>query len=48
MDKCCCNKDYKIADITEKDKAAIKKAEAQIKSETGKDFIMIAWQQEHK
>lgn len=38
-------KNYKIASITEAEVAAIKKAEADIKRETGKDFVIIAWEQ---
>lgn len=37
-------KDYKIASITKDEEVAIKKAEAEIKKETGKDFVMIAWE----
>lgn len=39
--------DYKIADLNEKDYEAIKKAENLVKNETGKDFVMIAWEK-HK
>ena len=35
---------YQIASITKDDEAAIKKAESNLKKETGKDFIMIAWE----
>ncbi len=35
---------YKIASINKAEEAAIKKAEAEIKKETGKDFVMIAWE----
>lgn len=35
---------YHIASITKEDEVAIKKAEEQIKQETGKEFIMIAWE----
>ncbi|WP_297134651.1 hypothetical protein [Terrisporobacter sp.] len=35
---------YHIALITKEDEVAIKKAEEQIKQETGKEFIMIAWE----
>lgn len=35
---------YQIASITKTDEAAIKKAESDLKKETGKDFIMIAWE----
>lgn len=35
---------YKIANLNEKDYEAIKKAENLVKKETGKDFIMIAWE----
>ena len=40
------DKSYHIANITEADEIAIKEAEAYIKKETGKDFIMIAWEKE--
>ncbi|MDD6769520.1 MAG: hypothetical protein SPJ62_09905 [Inconstantimicrobium porci] len=36
--------DYKIADITEKENEAIKKAEDLVKKETGKDYVLIAWE----
>ena len=39
-------KGYQIASITEAEVAAIKKAEAEIKKETGKDFVIIAWEKE--
>lgn len=35
---------YKIADITEKENEAIKKAEDLVKKETGKDYVLIAWE----
>lgn len=38
------NKNYSIASISKEDESAIKKAEALIKQETGKDFVMIAWE----
>lgn len=38
--------DFKIADITKQDELAIKHAEDLIKKETGKDFVMIAWEKE--
>ena len=37
-------KNYQIASINKAEEAAIKKAEAEIKKETGKDFIIIAWE----
>ena len=40
------DKSYHIANITEADEIAIKEAEAYIKKENGKDFIMIAWEKE--
>lgn len=40
------DKNYHIASITASEEAAIKKAEAEVKKETGKDFIMIAWEKE--
>lgn len=39
-------KNYQIAPITKIEEAAIKKAEAEVKKETGKDFVMIAWEKE--
>ena len=36
--------DYKIAELTNKD--YVKKAESLVKKETGKDFVMIAWEKE--
>lgn len=36
--------DYKIADITEKENEAIKKAEDLVKKETDKDYVLIAWE----
>lgn len=38
------NNSYKIAHITKKEEEAIKKAETTLKNETGKDFIVIAWE----
>lgn len=39
-------KNYQIASITKAEEAAIKKAEAEVKKETGKDFVMIAWEKD--
>lgn len=39
-------KNYQIASIIKSEEAAIKKAEAEVKKETGKDFVMIAWEKE--
>ena len=36
--------DYKVADVTKEEGEAIKRAENLIKSETGKEFVMIAWE----
>lgn len=36
--------DYKIADITDKENKAIKDAENLVKKETGKDYVLIAWE----
>lgn len=36
--------DYKIANPNTKELDSIKKAENLIKNETGKDFVMIAWE----
>ncbi|MBC5996329.1 hypothetical protein H8923_06105 [Romboutsia hominis] len=42
---CGCNhNNFEIANLDSKEQDAIKKAEAQVKSETGKDIIMIAWE----
>ena len=38
--------DYKIAVLESKDYEAIKKAEDFVKKETGKDFVMIAWEKQ--
>ncbi|MEF9992051.1 MAG: hypothetical protein RRZ84_03990 [Romboutsia sp.] len=38
---------FKIADLNDKEAIAIKKAEDLIKEETGKDFVMIAWQKDN-
>ncbi|MCR8745028.1 hypothetical protein [Romboutsia lituseburensis] len=36
--------DFEIAHLTEKEESAIKKAENELKNETGKDFVVIAWE----
>ena len=36
--------DYKVADVTKEEVEASKRAENLIKSETGKEFVMIAWE----
>ncbi len=41
------NKNFHIANITKQEEEAIKKAESQLKSETGKDFVIIAWEKNH-
>ena len=38
--------DYKIAELINKDYESVKKAESLVKKETGKDFVMIAWEKE--
>ncbi|WP_455540164.1 hypothetical protein [Terrisporobacter sp.] len=38
------DKDFRIANITQAEEAVIKKAEAEVKAATGKDFIIIAWE----
>lgn len=38
--------DYKIAHLDNKDFESIKKAEDLVKKETGKDFVMIAWEKD--
>ena len=40
----CGHSTFEIAHLDAKEQETIKKAEDQIKSETGKDFIMIAWE----
>lgn len=40
------DKNYKIAQITQAEEKAIQKAEADVKAETGKDYVMIAWEKE--
>lgn len=37
---------YKIADLDSKQYDSVKKAEKLMKDETGKDFVMIAWEKE--
>lgn len=44
MENTSYNKDFYIAHLTPKEEDAIKKAENLIKEETGKDFVMIAWE----
>lgn len=39
--------EFKIADIDEKERQAIKKAEEMIKAETGKEIVLIAWQSQN-
>lgn len=36
--------DYKVADVNKDEFESIKKAEKLMKEETGKDFVMIAWE----
>lgn len=38
------NNSYQIAHITKQEEEAIKKAEAVLKTETGKEFVVIAWE----
>ncbi|HSQ88844.1 hypothetical protein [Romboutsia sp.] len=44
MEKQSGNCVYEIAHVSEKEEAAIKKAESELKSSTGKDFVVIAWE----
>jgi len=37
---------YKIANVTESEFKAIKKAEKLMKTETGEDFVLIAWKKD--
>lgn len=46
MDKRLSNSAYEIAHVNDSEENAIKKAENLLKEETGKDFILIAWQKE--
>lgn len=46
MDKRLSNSVYEIAHINDSEANAIKKVENLLKEETGKDFILIAWQKE--
>ena len=36
--------EYKVAEVSKEEIEAIKKAEKLVRSETGKEFIMIAWE----
>ena len=36
--------DYKVAEVNKEEIEAIKKAEDLVKSEIGKEFVMIAWE----
>lgn len=47
MDKQVANTNYEIAKITSFEEDAIKKAESLLKEETGKDYILIAWQKDN-
>ena len=40
--------EYQFANITENENNEIKKLEHQIKSESGKDIVLIAYQQKNK
>lgn len=44
MEKQSHNYAYEIARVSEKEEAAIKKAESELKNSTGKDFVVIAWE----
>lgn len=37
---------YKVADLDEKEFQAVKKVEEIMEEETGKKFVMIAWEKE--
>ncbi|MGG7163495.1 hypothetical protein [Clostridium ihumii] len=37
-------KNYKVADVGSVEQEAINKCEKIVKEETGKDFVMIAWE----
>lgn len=38
--------EYKIANLNQKQYDAVKKAEELVREETGKEFVMIAWEKE--
>ncbi len=38
--------DYKIANLNQEQYNSVKKAEKLVKEETGKDFVMIAWEKQ--
>ena len=38
------NSSFEIAHIKESEKEAIERAERMLKAETGKDFVLIAWE----
>ena len=40
------DKNYRIASITDDEANEIKKAEAEVKKITGKDFVLIAWEKD--
>ena len=40
----CSDSHFEVANIGAKEKAAIDKAEHLMKEETGKDYVMIAWE----
>ncbi len=40
----CNNGHFEIASLTSSEKAAVDKAEHLVKEETGKDYVMIAWE----
>lgn len=46
MDKKLNASGYEIAHISENEENALKKAENLLKEETGKDYILIAWERE--
>lgn len=46
MDQKLSNSSYEIAQVSDHEEHAIKKAESFLKKETGKDYILIAWQKE--
>lgn len=46
MDKQTSNSSYEIAKVSSIEEDAIKKAESLLKEETGKDYVLIAWQKD--
>lgn len=41
-----CNKNFKIANMKDKDSNSIKQLEDKLKMEMGKDVVLVAWEKE--